>query len=229
VEHGVAGRGVKSQPSTASEAQTPDPAGSGLGLREHKKVQTHRALQAAARRLVAERDLASVTVDEIAKAVQVSTRTFFNYFDSKEGCVVDAPPGTWQRFASELEGRPATEAPLESLRVASVAMMPLLTPGLQQLAPLVRANPDLMQRHAASFEEFDRVIEDWAARRSGEDPQVSVYPMLLAAVAGSAVQAAIARWEPSSGQRGMTAILDEVFGHYARGLEPPNAVGPSRW
>jgi DDE_Tnp_1-associated/Transposase DDE domain len=32
-----------------------------------------------------------------------------------------------------------------------------------------RANPELMQRHAASFEEFDRMIEDWAARRSGKD------------------------------------------------------------
>jgi AcrR family transcriptional regulator len=224
VEHGVAGRSVK---SPSSEVQAQDPASSGLGLREHKKVQTHRALQAAARRLVAERGLASVTVDEIAKAAQVSTRTFFNYFDSKEGCVVDAPPGTWQRFASELEGRPAEEAPLESLRVASVAMMPLLTPGLQQLAALVRANPELMQRHAASFEEFNRVIEDWTARRSGEDPQVSVYPMLLAAVAGSGVQAAIARWDPVSGQPGMTAILDEVFGHYARGLKPSKGTRPS--
>ncbi len=54
------------------------------GLRERKRQQTRQALISAAMRLFEDKGYEETTVAEIAAAASVSTKTFFNYFTSKD-------------------------------------------------------------------------------------------------------------------------------------------------
>ncbi len=63
-----------------------------LGLRERKRLATRRAIQFAAVRLATERGFDRVTIDEISHAANVSPRTFFNYFPSKESAIIGEVP-----------------------------------------------------------------------------------------------------------------------------------------
>lgn len=79
------------------------------GLRERKKRAAHEAIAATARRLFADRGYDAVTVAEVAAAANVSEKTVFNHFPTKEDlafagreegiallvkAIAERPPGT---------------------------------------------------------------------------------------------------------------------------------------
>ena len=61
------------------------------GLRERKRVETRHRIADAALDLTLEHGLEGATVEAISAAAGVSPRTFFNYFDSKDDALLNAP------------------------------------------------------------------------------------------------------------------------------------------
>lgn len=72
-----------------STTEYPDQQG---GLRELKRLRTHRGIEDAATALVDEKGFEAVTVDDICAAAGISRRTFFNYMESKDEAVLGSPP-----------------------------------------------------------------------------------------------------------------------------------------
>ncbi|NNN00541.1 MAG: TetR family transcriptional regulator, partial [Acidimicrobiaceae bacterium] len=87
-----------------------------VGRRERKRLKTHDELRRAALELSAERGLAKVTVEDIAEAADVSLRTFYDHFPSKEDAIVGFDESRVEHLRMALLERPEEEAPLESLR-----------------------------------------------------------------------------------------------------------------
>lgn len=80
---------MTSSPAPAPEAPDPDPepepsAAAADGRRERRRLRTAHALQAAALELFERQGFDATSTDEIAAAADVSPRTFFRYFPTKE-------------------------------------------------------------------------------------------------------------------------------------------------
>jgi AcrR family transcriptional regulator len=89
------------------------------GLRERKKLRTRRALIETAVRLFEEKGFDETTVAELAAAVDVSTRTFFSYFASKEDVVFFDTRSRMEAALAVIAGRRPGEPVVELLlRVA---------------------------------------------------------------------------------------------------------------
>src|SRR4051794_12553386 len=90
------------------------------GLRERKKQRTRDALTDAAYALFGEKGFEATTVEEIAGAVDISPRTFFRYFGSKEDLALAPLNQQLAAVLVALAGRPADESAITALRRATV-------------------------------------------------------------------------------------------------------------
>lgn len=79
----------------------------GLTLRERKKLRTRRALVEEALRLFSEQGFAETTLDELVDSVEVSQRTFFRNFTSKEDVALAPERELWAAYMADIESRPA--------------------------------------------------------------------------------------------------------------------------
>jgi AcrR family transcriptional regulator len=93
------------------------------GLRERKKLRTRRALIEAALRLFVERGYEETTLAEIAAAVDISPRTFFSYFATKEDVIFfDSQVRLDRAIAMLAERRPGETVAELMLRVVEHAL-----------------------------------------------------------------------------------------------------------
>ena len=183
-----------------------------VGRRERKKLETRRALRLAAIGLVDERGFDRVTVEDITEAVDVSPRTFFNHFASKEEALTSPDPRRFARLAEALAQRPVQELPLQALRAVLLAdaaeMSTHRDEWLHQLAVL-RRDRRLVAALANSWWVLERALSDALCERVGASPE-DLSPAVLAATAVAALRVAVARWDAET-HASLVMVLERAF------------------
>jgi AcrR family transcriptional regulator len=199
-----------------------------VSLRERKKLATRRLLRRAALDLVAQRGLTNVTVEDIAEAAEVSPRTFFNYFPSKEAVLFGGDPDR----AAELRDGIVREAPgksaLDALRAVLARDSETMADELRSLGgdpadwlrrmKVARTDPHVRAAHAAQMAMIERAIAEGLAARLGADQETDPYPGVLAAAAVSVVRACLTFWAGAGGAVSLGQLIDQAFKALAAGF-----------
>jgi len=213
------------------------PAGPHASLRERKKQATRRALRRAALDLVAERGFSQVTVEDIAAAADVSPRTFFNYFPSKEAVLFGTDPDRVAALRARVLGEAPGQPALDALRVVLATEARTVTQEAAELdgdpagwlrrMKAVRADPQLRAAHAVHMALLECALTEALAERLGTDPERDPYPALLAGVATAVIRATTIFWATSGGVVPLEQLTDQAFRALAAGLPDNPAMRPA--
>ncbi|MCU1676030.1 MAG: Transcriptional regulator, TetR family [Frankiales bacterium] len=218
---------------TSTSNGAPVASGPEAGRRDRKKAETRDALQWAALRLAGEHGVDRVTVEAITDAADVSVRTFFNYFASKEDAILgtdDARPEA--RLPLLLAERPPGEALVPAFRAVLAEIADSFAdtdPLWQARRDLLRTNPSLLPKVLVHFAEFEKSLADAVARRI-RAADTDLYPAVVAAAVVSAVRVAMTHWRASPAEASLPRLLTEAFDVLAAGLEStaPMPTGETR-
>ena len=166
------------------------------GLRERKKRQTRKALARAAVRLFWERGYDATTVDDIAAAANVSRRTFFRYFKSKDEVFIVDPEGKLEAMRIALAEGPPDEPTLDALRRGALAMTAAYwEPELSRdIIALMEREPTMMAAAMAYQVRWVDALARELAVDMGVDVRFDPRPRILAHAAVALMRSAVAAW-----------------------------------
>lgn len=172
------------------------------GLRERKKQRTRDALIRVAHELIVSRGYEDTTVDQIADGVEVSQRTFFRYFSSKEDVVFVLQDETQQHFLDAVRRRPAGEAPLRALRNALDASWDSIGEAIAEIVPIglymrmwqvIETTPTLLAVHMRRSTELEEQLAALFTEREALAPS-DPRPRVLVASFSGVMRAAGRQW-----------------------------------
>ena len=189
--------------ATAAESAAESAAAAGPrspGRRERKKQRTRDALVDAAFARFAEKGFDATTVEEIAEAVDVSSRTFFRYFASKEDVALTFQEEQTRAVMAKLRERPADEPIMTALRHTVVSITRACERGelgfdpdrFEVLQRMMQESPALMAGSLEHAQQKQALITEVVAERLGLDPARELLPHVVAANAMCGLQAAAA-------------------------------------
>jgi AcrR family transcriptional regulator len=176
------------------------------GLRERKKQQTRQLIADTSRRLFAQRGFEDVTVVEIAREADVSEKTVFNYFPTKEDLFYSRLEAFEDELLEAIRGR----APGQSI-VAAFADFLLAQRGVFALA----ASGD-NEAATKQLNEITRVITESPALLARERQVFARYAEALGALIASETGASADAVEPHAAAGALLALHRALIDYVRR-------------
>jgi AcrR family transcriptional regulator len=147
------------------------------GLRERKKQQTRELIAETARRLFTERGFEKVSVAEIAREADVSEKTVFNYFPTKEDLVYWRLESFEEEMLETIRSREVGDSVLDAFgrfvrepRGMLGQYDPEARERLAALTRMIVESPSLLAREAQIFAGYTASLAALIADETGAGP-----------------------------------------------------------
>ncbi|MEU4272215.1 TetR family transcriptional regulator [Streptomyces sp. NPDC026092] len=199
------------------------------GLRERKKQRTRNALLRVALELFTTQGYEQTTVDEIADAVEVSQRTFFRYFASKEEVAFAVQQTVEERFVQALAERPPEEGPLDALRNAVLSAWDSIGEAIMEVVPvelylrtfqMIESTPSLLATHLRRSMEMEEAVARLVAAREGVDVDGDPRPRIVVAAFSGVMRVTGQLWGRGTdlSLEGIRALTEDYMDHLGPAL-----------
>jgi AcrR family transcriptional regulator len=198
------------------EISSPSP-----GLRERKKQKTRDTIIKVALDLFVEHGYEHTTIAEIADAAEVSPRTIFAYFPTKEDIVFCQLPEAQERLAQALRERPHGATALDALRDFIAGSLDS-DPNAMLRKRILASDETLKRGERARSGPFEQLMVEAIAEDLQAGPD-DIRPQIVAAAAAAAFTTVRERDpaappESDSPEQAM-AVIDDIMDFLRGGIE----------
>jgi AcrR family transcriptional regulator len=198
------------------------------GLRERKKVRTRQEIIEAALALFEKNGFDETTIDDVAAAAEVSPRTVFRYFTSKEDLVFLGQDEENRQVASLVKNTPRNADPIERIMEATrtVLLAPQATPAqLTRSQRLIQRTPSLRAYKGKLLRQIEELVASELVPARGTK-QEKLRGRMLAAVYLAALDVAMSSWIDDGAKGTPEADLAMVEALLRRAF--PDVTSPAR-
>lgn len=183
------------------------------GRRSRKKSRTRHELMEAGARLFAANGFDETTTNDIAESADVSQRTLFRHFPTKESLLYGDMDELRIELGEAFAARPDGEPVLTSVREAMLSLADDFNRNRDRRllqGRLAAAYPSVSAYSRATVQaEWEREIIAAVARTMAVDPATDPRPEIIAGATMSAIRHTTRQWTASGGRRDYVALLTE--------------------
>lgn len=176
-------------------------------------------LALVALRLFLERGFDACSMHDVASAAEVSRRTLFRYFPSKNDLVWGGADEAVERMRAGLAAAPAEEPAMAAIRRVYVDMLtfsPQLLEITRQRLRVIGSNPGLRAWGVGRTEPAIGLVAEFLAARTNAAPQ-DLAPQVAAHALAAAANAAL-YWWAEFGDGEPQTVVGQVIDRIGRGL-----------
>jgi AcrR family transcriptional regulator len=181
------------------------------GLRARKREATRERLSRTAMALFLQHGFEATTVDDIAAAADVSRRSFFHYFASKEDVVFAWQEDSVAALVAAIAARPAGESMLEAAENAIIEIARKLDAREAiAIARLKSDNPALQARDEVKYQKLERAMAEALGKRAGQGRD-RLRARLVAMIATGVMRIGADLWAAEGGREKPEALAKRTF------------------
>jgi AcrR family transcriptional regulator len=183
------------------------------GRRERKRRQTRERIEQAAMTLFLERGFDATTIEDITEAADVSKRSFFDYFPSKEEVVFAWQDSFADRLMAAIAARPPEES---SVKAVEEALMATVVASADErglaLGKLIHGTPALKARDQLKYAKLEQKLTDALCARRGNAPEMRQRMRLLSAIVIGALRVGGELWQEQPRDTSLEDFAKQTFG-----------------
>ena len=189
------------------------------GLRERKKLERRRCIEAAAMDLFEANGFGGTTVEDIAGEADIAQRTFFYYFATKEDVVLADYAARLELIIDEFGDQPAEDGPWAALRTSFRVVAADYSAQRHQLVrrfAIMVENPSVYARSLQLQAEWEDTLADALAGRRGSTNDIET--RLMAAAALACMRSSLQHWLRTGQETPLPELIEDSFDRLAHGL-----------